>query len=199
MSGFADAAGSVVLDGERLDGRRPHERSRRGLGRTFQGIELYDDLSVRENVTIGTTAARHRGRPTGSGDDDLERLFDVLHLTPVVDRPVKELSQGRRQLVSVARALAGRPRVVLLDEPAAGLDSTESVWLGHRLRAIRDAGLTIVMVDHNMELVLEVCDRIVVLDLGRVIAIGTPDEIRNDPVVTSAYLGVAHARQELKA
>ena len=73
------------------------------------------------------------------------------------------------------------------------------MWLGHRLRAIRDAGLTIVMVDHNMELVLEVCDRIVVLDLGRVIAIGTPDEIRNDPVVTSAYLGVAHARQELKA
>nr|WP_306302391.1 branched-chain amino acid ABC transporter ATP-binding protein/permease [Gordonia paraffinivorans] len=199
ISGFADAAGSVVLDGERLDGRRPHERSRRGLGRTFQGIKLYDDLSVRENVTIGTTAARHRGRPTGSGDDDLERLFDVLHLTPVVDRPVKELSQGRRQLVSVARALAGRPRVVLLDEPAAGLDSTESVWLGHRLRAIRDAGLTIVMVDHNMELVLEVCDRIVVLDLGRVIAIGTPDEIRNDPVVTSAYLGAAHARQELKA
>ena len=199
ISGFADAAGSVVLDGERLDGRRPHERSRRGLGRTFQGIELYDDLSVRENVTVGTTAARHRGRPTGSGDDDLERLFDVLHLTPVVDRPVKELSQGRRQLVSVARALAGRPRVVLLDEPAAGLDSTESVWLGHRLRAIRDAGLTIVMVDHNMELVLEVCDRIVVLDLGRVIAIGTPDEIRNDPVVTSAYLGAAHVRQELKA
>nr|WP_308127686.1 ABC transporter ATP-binding protein [Gordonia paraffinivorans] len=199
ISGFADAAGSVVLDGERLDGRRPHERSRRGLGRTFQGIELYDDLSVRENVTVGTTAARHCGRPTESGDDDLERLFDVLHLTPVVDRPVKELSQGRRQLVSVARALAGRPRVVLLDEPAAGLDSAESVWLGHRLRAIRDAGLTIVMVDHDMELVLEVCDRIVVLDLGRVIAIGTPDEIRNDPVVTSAYLGVAHARQELKA
>ncbi|VFA81609.1 Lipopolysaccharide export system ATP-binding protein LptB [Gordonia paraffinivorans] len=150
-------------------------------------------------MTVGTTAARHRGRPTESGDDDLERLFDVLHLTPVVDRPVKELSQGRRQLVSVARALAGRPRVVLLDEPAAGLDSAESVWLGHRLRAIRDAGLTIVMVDHDMELVLEVCDRIVVLDLGRVIAIGTPDEIRNDPVVTSAYLGVAHARQELKA
>lgn len=114
---------------------------------------------------------------------------------------MKELSQGgQRQLVSVARALAGRPRVVLLDEPAAGLDSTESLWLGHRLRAIRDAGVTVVMIDHDMELVLAVCDRIVVLDLGKVIAIGTPpDEIRSNPAVTSAYLGATHTDEELKA
>ncbi len=199
ISGFADATGSVTLGGDSLDGQRPHQRSRHGLGRTFQGIELYDDLSVRENVAVGTTAARHRADRTTLGDDDLERLFELLHLTPVVDRQVKELSQGQRQLVSVARALAGRPRVVLLDEPAAGLDSTESVWLGHRLRAIRDAGVTVVMIDHDMELVLAVCDRIVVLDLGKVIAIGTPDEIRTDPAVAGAYLGATHSGEELKA
>ncbi|QGP88125.1 ATP-binding cassette domain-containing protein [Gordonia sp. 135] len=199
ISGFADATGSVTLEGDSLDGQRPYQRSRHGLGRTFQGIELYDDLSVRENVAVGTTAARHRPDTATLGDEDLDRLFELLHLTPVVDRQVKELSQGQRQLVSVARALAGRPRVVLLDEPAAGLDSTESVWLGHRLRAIRDAGVTVVMIDHDMELVLAVCDRIVVLDLGEVIAIGTPDEIRTDPAVASAYLGATHSGEELKA
>ncbi|SDU26789.1 ABC-type branched-chain amino acid transport system, ATPase component [Gordonia westfalica] len=199
ISGFADATGSVTLEGDSLDGQRPYQRSRHGLGRTFQGIELYDDLSVRENVAVGTTAARHRPNTATLGDDDLDRLFELWHLTPVVDRQVKELSQGQRQLVSVARALAGRPRVVLLDEPAAGLDSTESLWLGHRLRAIRDAGVTVVMIDHDMELVLAVCDRIVVLDLGKVIAIGTPDEIRSNPAVTSAYLGATHTDEELKA
>ncbi|MCR8897460.1 branched-chain amino acid ABC transporter permease/ATP-binding protein [Gordonia sp. GONU] len=199
ISGFADSTGSVNLEGHSLDGQRPFQRSRHGLGRTFQGIELYDDLSVRENVAVGTTAARHRPDTATLGEDELDRLFELLHLVPVVDRQVKELSQGQRQLVSVARALAGRPRVVLLDEPAAGLDSTESLWLGHRLRAIRDAGVTVVMIDHDMELVLAVCDRIVVLDLGKVIAIGTPDEIRNDPAVTSAYLGATHSGEELKA
>lgn len=199
ISGFADSTGSVNLEGHSLDGQRPFQRSRHGLGRTFQGIELYDDLSVRENVAVGTTAARHRPDTAMLGVDELDRLFELLHLVPVVDRQVKELSQGRRQLVSVARALAGRPRVVLLDEPAAGLDSTESLWLGHRLRAIRDAGVTVVMIDHDMELVLAVCDRIVVLDLGKVIAIGTPDEIRSDPAVTSAYLGATHSGEELKA
>ncbi|WP_020105387.1 branched-chain amino acid ABC transporter permease/ATP-binding protein [Nocardia sp. 348MFTsu5.1] len=190
ISGFATATGTVTVNGTVLDGQKPYRRSRNGLGRTFQGIELYDDLSVHENVSVGTTAAHHHGPDHPPLDAaGLDNLFELLHLSKVVDRPVKELSQGQRQLVSVARALAGRPDVVLLDEPAAGLDSTESMWLGHRLRAIRDSGTTIVMVDHDMELVLEICDRIVVLDLGKVIAIGTPDQIRNDPTVTTAYLG----------
>ncbi|AZG45869.1 branched-chain amino acid ABC transporter permease/ATP-binding protein [Gordonia insulae] len=200
ISGFAEARGAVALDGKSLDGRRAFRRSRAGLGRTFQGIELYDDLSVRENVEVGTTAAHHHDSGLKPLDEDqMNRLFEVLHLGAVIDRPVRELSQGQRQLVSVARALAGRPRVVLLDEPAAGLDSSESQWLGERLRAIRDAGTTIVMVDHDMDLVLNVCDRIVVLDLGRRIAVGTPDEIRIDPVVTRAYLGATHSGQHSSA
>jgi len=187
MSGFArQATGDVHLNGQSVMSKRPHERVRAGLGRTFQAIELYDDLSVEENVMVGTTAAGNRS-PLDRAE--LERLFEVLGLSAVAERQVSELSQGQRQLVSVARALAGRPTVLLLDEPAAGLDSTESRWLGERLRAVRDAGTTIVMIDHDMGLVLETCDRIVVLDLGNRIADGTPQEIRNDPAVIRAYLG----------
>ncbi|MCF8587329.1 branched-chain amino acid ABC transporter permease/ATP-binding protein [Gordonia liuliyuniae] len=191
ISGYANCTGSVTLDGAVLDGAPPHLRSRAGLGRTFQGIELYDDLTVRENVVVGTTAALHRHG--NDAEPDLDRLFATLDLTEVADRPVDELSQGRRQLVSVARALAGRPHVALLDEPAAGLDSAESHWLGERLRAARAGGVTVVMVEHDMGLVLDICDRVIVLDLGKVIAVGTPAEIQNNPQVVAAYLGSSHS------
>ena len=201
VSGYARATGSVALLGRKLDGRKPFRRSRDGLGRTFQGIELYDDLSVRENVEVGTTAARSTGAAGARADGEqpslgIDAYFEILGLQAVADYPVKQLSVGQRQLVSVARALAGRPTVVLLDEPAAGLDATESRWLGERLRAIRDAGTTIVMVDHDMGLVLDVCDRIVVLDLGRVVAVGTPADIQGNDQVKRAYLGTTHAGVE---
>lgn len=197
ISGFANATGSSMLAGEPIDKLKPYERSRKGLGRTFQGIELYEDLTVRENVAVGTVAAMHRSESKGAPtDDEIDDLFGVLQLMDVADRTVDELSQGQRQLVSIARALAGRPDVVLLDEPAAGLDSTESMWLGERLRAVRDAGVTVLMVDHDMELVLEVCDRIVVLDLGKVIAADTPEVVKADPEVVRAYLGTTHAQPD---
>ncbi|MFZ2173931.1 MAG: branched-chain amino acid ABC transporter permease/ATP-binding protein [Rhodococcus sp. (in: high G+C Gram-positive bacteria)] len=200
LSGFSPSSGTVTLGDQRVDGLKPHERSRLGLGRTFQAIELYDDLSVRENVAVGTVAAANRKNDTTKpSDDDIDALFGVLQLTEVADRSVSELSQGQRQLVSVARALAGRPRIVLLDEPAAGLDSTESQWLGQRLTSVRDAGVTVLMVDHDMELVLEICDRIIVLDLGRVIAQGTPQEVQTNPDVVRAYLGTTHAPTEVPA
>src|SRR5262249_46383242 len=153
------------------------QRSRGGMGRTFQGIELYDDLSVRENVKVGTMAARSAPADGDQPGLGMEDYLKILGLQAVADNPVRQPSGGQRQLVRVPRALAGRPTIVLLDEPAAGLDATESRWLGERLRAIRDAGTTIVMVDHDMGLVLDVCDRIVVLDLGKVVAVGTPAEI----------------------
>jgi ABC-type branched-subunit amino acid transport system ATPase component/branched-subunit amino acid ABC-type transport system permease component len=201
ISGYARATGSVELGGRKLDAFKPYQRSRDGMGRTFQGIELYDDLSVRENVEVGTTAARsaHAGRARADGEHPaagIDRYFKILDLQAVADQPVRQLSVGQRQLVSVARALAGRPSIVLLDEPAAGLDVTESRWLGERLRAIREAGTTIVMVDHDMGLVLDVCDRIVVLNLGRVVAVGTPAEIARNDEVKRAYLGTTHAGVE---
>ncbi|TWH55778.1 amino acid/amide ABC transporter ATP-binding protein 1 (HAAT family) [Rhodococcus rhodochrous J38] len=138
---------------------------------------------MRENVAVGTFTAGKAGGPW------IDTLFRILDLESCADDPVAELSQGRKQLVSVARALAGRPRMLLLDEPAAGLASSESRWLGEKLRAVRNAGVTVLIVDHDMDLVLELCDRIVVLDLGRIIADGTPDEIRGNPAVVAAYLG----------
>ncbi|MBF4479210.1 ABC transporter permease subunit [Rhodococcus rhodochrous] len=187
LSGFADASGAVTLEGRRIDGLVPHRRSRLGLGRTFQDMSLYEDLSVRENVAVGTfTAGPRAGK---AGGPWIDTLFRILDLESCADDPVAELSQGRKQLVSVARALAGRPRMLLLDEPAAGLASSESRWLGEKLRAVRNAGVTVLIVDHDMDLVLELCDRIVVLDLGRIIADGTPDEIRGNPAVVAAYLG----------
>ncbi|WP_326818579.1 branched-chain amino acid ABC transporter permease/ATP-binding protein [Streptomyces sp. NBC_01762] len=198
VSGYQRGTGGVEFDGRDLSSLTPHRRSRAGLGRTFQGTELYEDLSVEENVLVGETAARHGGDHVGSteGIELRSRLFETLHLSSHRGRPARELSQGRRQLVSIARALAGRPRLLLLDEPAAGLDSSESRWLGERLRAVRAAGVTVLLVDHDMGLVLDVCDRIVVLDLGTVIAQGTPAEIQADPRVAAAYLGAARAQEE---
>lgn len=183
ISGFATAGGTVTLGGTTLNGLAPHRRSRAGLGRTFQDIELYGELSVAENLAI---AARRAPGDTADNVRNVLRMLEISQLSEVV---AADLSQGQRQLVAVARVLAGQPEVALLDEPAAGLDSTESRWLGDRLRAARAHGVSMVLVDHDMDLVLSLCDRVVVLDLGAVIAEGTPDEIRRSPAVVNAYLG----------
>jgi ABC-type branched-subunit amino acid transport system ATPase component/ABC-type branched-subunit amino acid transport system permease subunit len=195
ISGYSRSTGTVEFDGRTISLLKPHQRGRAGLGRTFQGIELYEDLSVEENVLVGEAAARHGGDHVGTmqGPALRNRLFETLHLSRFRAQPARELSQGRRQLVSIARALAGRPRMLLLDEPAAGLDSSESRWLGDRLRAVRADGVTVLLIDHDMGLVLDVCDRIVVLDIGKVIADGTPAEIKADERVATAYLGATHA------
>jgi ABC-type branched-subunit amino acid transport system ATPase component len=187
ISGFADHTGSVSLNGRSLEGRPPHGRVRAGLGRTFQALELYDDLTVAENVAVGLTASH--GRRRRPPDEALRRTFALLGLARLSERPAGELSQGQRQLVSIARALAGEPEVLLLDEPAGGLDTAESAWLGERLEVIRESGVTIIMVDHDMSLVLRLCQQIHVLNFGKLIASGTPAEIRADREVAAAYLG----------
>jgi ABC-type branched-subunit amino acid transport system ATPase component/branched-subunit amino acid ABC-type transport system permease component len=185
ISGFAPSSGDVLLDGQRLGVLRPHQRAWAGLGRTFQAMELWDDLTVEENVSV-------RSGSLGDATADLDRTLALLGLDPLRSRAASELSQGQRQLVSVARALVGRPRLLVLDEPAAGLDSNESLWLGERLRDIRDRGVTILLIDHDMGLVLGICDEVQVLNFGGLIAGGPPSAVRFDPLVASAYLGVTH-------
>jgi len=188
VCGFTRCRGRVSLLGQPLEQMRPFERARAGLARTFQAIELWDDLSVEENITAGMTAASGRAGPR-----EVDDVLALLGLTRLRERSPAQLSQGQRQLVSIARALVGRPKVLLLDEPAGGLDSTESRWLGERLRDVRDSGVTILIVDHDMHLVLNLCDRIEVLNFGRLIASGPPAAIRSDRLVADAYLGVTHA------
>ena len=190
------ATGRVVFDGNDVSGLAAHRRARLGLVRTFQAIELFDDLTVRDNLRA---AANQRTWWQSFGDlfaprwhDDETVIDGALHLlglTDVAGELPPELPQGKRKLVGVARALACRPRLLLLDEPAAGLDSNESVELGERLRTVVDSGVAVLLVDHDMGLVLGTCDRVVVVDFGRVIAEGPPEAIRANGAVIAAYLG----------
>ena len=184
VTGFARCQGDIRLSGATIAGLPPHARVGRGLARTFQAIELYDDLSVEENVSVAVLGVRPAERSAV-----VTRSLDLLGISALRDRPAGELSQGERQLVSIARACAADPDVLLLDEPAAGLDSTESEWLGERIRAIAATGTAVLLVDHDVALVLRVCDDIYVLDFGRVIAHGDAAAIRSDHSVAEAYLG----------
>jgi branched-chain amino acid transport system ATP-binding protein len=175
LTGFVSGDGRVLFDGHDLDGLAPHQRARLGLVRTFQSLELFDDLTVRENCLV-------------AGSD---HPLDQLGLRDFAERRPTELSLGHRKLVAVARALASAPRLLLLDEPAAGLDTAESAAFGDALRSLVDAGTTVLLIDHDMGLVLGVSDHVTVLDFGRVIANGTPTEIRSDATVIDAYLGAA--------
>ncbi|MEU1994137.1 branched-chain amino acid ABC transporter permease/ATP-binding protein [Nocardia gamkensis] len=187
LCGFSEYTGTVEMQGKRIDTLSPYQRVRGGLGRTFQALELYDDLSVRENVKVAVRTV-DGGRKTGESAS-VDRVLDIVGLAGVGSRPVSELSHGQRQLVSIARALAGKPSVLLLDEPAGGLDSEESLWLGRRLKRIAASGIAVLMVDHDMDLIFGACDLVYVLDFGKVIAVGEPDEIRTNERVAAAYLG----------
>ena len=161
------AGGRITLAGTRIDHLAPHRRARLGLGRTFQAHELFDDLTVTENLLVAG------GETAGAADDRL---------------PV-ELTHAERAELAVARALAGRPSVVLLDEPGAGLDDAGRAALARRLRDLAGGGTAVLLVDHDMRLVLDVCDRVTVMDAGRVVAEGPPEQVRVDERVIRAYLG----------
>jgi branched-chain amino acid transport system ATP-binding protein len=197
LTGFVPtSAGTIVFDGQAVEGLRPHRRSRLGLARTWQSLELFDDLDIRENLQVAAEQPRwwtfladvvHPNRP---GDQRaVDQALDVLGITELADRTPAELSHGQRKLVGVARALAGNPRLVCMDEPAAGLDTAESEELGRCLRGLLNADVTVLLVDHDMGLVLGTCDYIYVIEFGRLIAEGTPSQIRVDDHVIAAYLG----------
>jgi branched-chain amino acid transport system ATP-binding protein len=198
ITGFVPYTGAVSVDGADLSGLPPHARASRGIARTWQSTELFDDLSVAENLLVSAhrpslrgLAAELFGRKAPS--EAVDRALGVLELEPFAEAMPSELTQGRRKLVGVARAIAMEPRLLCLDEPAAGLDAIESEELGRRLRAVADGGTSTLLIDHDMGLVLAICDYIVVLEFGQVIGRGTPDEVRRDPRVIGAYLGTAGA------
>ena len=199
ISGFVPYRGSVMLDGNDLSGKAPHVRARMGLARTWQSIELFDDLTVHENIAVASQHPSALGavrevvsRPT-DGTAQVEEALRIFELEGLSEAMPSELSQAHRKLVGVARALAAAPRLLCLDEPAAGLDTLESEALGRHLRETVDKGTTTLLVDHDMGLVLTISDYVVVLEFGKVIAHGPPEAVRSDPKVISAYLGAAGA------
>jgi len=197
VTGFVEHSGTVALNGVDITGASPHDRVRRGLARTWQAIELFDDLTVRENLTVaaqhpsvGSTLKELFVRPLARSRA-VDEALEVFALAPFAEATPTELTQGQRKLVAVARALAARPKLLCLDEPAAGLDAQESVGFGQHLREIVDRGTPILLIDHDMGLVLGISDRVVVLEFGKVIASGTPSDVRADARVVAAYLGSA--------
>ena len=194
VTAFVRYRGEVKLEGRDLAGAAPHERVRFGLARTWQSVELFDDLSVSENVAVAADPSSLRalreivGRHDGQAGR-VEEALGVFGLEAHGDVMPTELSQGDRKLVGVARAYAGAPQLLCLDEPAAGLDALESQALGRHLRDIVDRGTAMLLVDHDMGLVLSISDYVVVLEFGRVIAHGAPDAVRRAPAVVAAYLG----------
>ena len=201
LTGFTASTGRIDFDGTELSGVRAHRLPGMGLARTFQSLELFEDLTVRENLLVSAdprpwwAVLRDVVAPrAGAAGSRVDECLALVGLPGLGDRLPDALSHGQRKLVAVARALCSAPRLLLLDEPAAGLDTEESLALGRQLRRLVAGGTTVLLVDHDMGLVLSVCDEIHVLKEGRLLASGPPSAIRRDPAVIAAYLGEHDSR-----
>ena len=197
-------AGTVTMRGADVTRRSPQARSKLGLARTFQRMELFNELTVREHLVVAQRVRAGRQsslgfirdlsgfgeRPGKNEDETVDEILDLLGLGPVANRPAVSVPLGTGRLIEVGRALASEPAVMLLDEPSSGLDVLETEQLGEALRRVRaDRGTAFVLVEHNVEFVLGLSDRVTVLDFGKVLVHGTPDEIRRSPEVQAAYFG----------
>jgi ABC-type branched-subunit amino acid transport system ATPase component len=201
VTGLVPSTGEVWFDGVRVDQKPAYQRSRTGLVRTFQSLELFEELTVSENLVAAADTSRWYSpmvdllwpRASAEVKRRVDEALAIVNLTDVADVLVSDLALGQRKLVTIARALSMEPKVALLDEPAAGLASYETAQLGETLRRIVDKGTTILMIDHDMGLVLGVCDTVYVLEFGELIASGTPAAIRASDRVLHAYLGADDA------
>ena len=198
-------AGEVHFDGERISGWSCHHIARRGIARTFQNIELFGNESTIDNLMLGrhqhmttgvwqglamvnvrTKAARDEGK----NRERVQHILELLDLDGVRERPVRELPYGTQKRVELARALAMEPKLLLVDEPSAGMNAQERTELGERLGRLRaDLDLTILLIEHHLQLAMGLADRVLVLNFGKPIAQGTPEEVRRHPEVIKAYLG----------
>jgi len=183
------ARGRVLLDREDITNLAPYQRARRGMARTFQRLELFGTLTVRENVEVAASIAGRWTHDNEAPPAVADRLIERVGLAAVADVRADALPTGQGRLVELARSLATRPRLLLLDEPASGQSTTETEHFADVLRDLSREGMAVVLVEHDMTLVMNVCEYIHVLDFGSTLAAGHPEQVRNDPSVLAAYLG----------
>jgi branched-chain amino acid transport system ATP-binding protein len=184
-------SGKVLLDGKELSKLPPHQRARRGIARTFQRLEVFGSLSARENILTAAEIRKSWARDKSDPRGVTEEIIDRIGITAVADDRVDAMPTGQARLVELGRALATKPRVLLLDEPASGQDEQETDAFADLLLDLASEGMAILMVEHDVALVMKVCAWIHVLDFGAILAVGTPTEIQQNQAVLDAYLGAA--------
>ena len=186
---IAATKGVIDFAGGRIAGLKPHRIVRLGLARTFQNIRLFHSLTVREHFRLAQHSAARRGESREAGAARMEELLDVLDLRAVAERPATELSYGQQRRVEIGRALATAPKLLLLDEPVAGMNDVEANEMGVIFKELAAEGMAVLLIEHNMRFVTRLCEYVYVLDGGRLIAEGEPKKVIADPAVIAAYLG----------